>query len=293
MSVRKNENRIGISETGAADAAAAVVATDQQSGGNGTLNFVCPTEMVELPSQGRFYSESHPLYGQEHIEIKHMTAREEDLLTSRSLLKKGTALDRLLDSVIMDKRIKSESLLIGDKNAVLIATRISGYGNEYTTTVGCPSCGEQSTYEFDLEEQNMTHGGVEAVEEDAGVSDTNGDFHIVLPVTGWDVVVTPMTGREEKALARSIEGRKKKKMPEDMLTTQLQLFIDSINGTDDRATINKAVFMMPAKDSRHLRNIYQELMPNVDLTQHFTCEECDYSGQMEVPFTTDFFWPKR
>jgi len=290
---RKNENRIGVSEGGGADVAAAAVASQPQAHEprRGSLEFVCPTEMVELPSQGNFYPEGHPLFGEETIEIKHMTAREEDLLTSKSLLKKGTALDRLLESVIVDKRIKAEDLLVGDKNAVLVATRISGYGSEYTTNVNCPNCGVQTRYEFDLEEQTVQSGGIE------GRSDVtqngSGTFYIDCPVTGWKVEVCPMTGREEKALARSVEAKKKKKMPEDMLTTQLQLFITSINGETDRHVINKAVYMMPAKDSRHLRTIYQDIMPNVDLTQHYSCEECDYEGDMEVPFTTDFFWPKR
>ena len=92
------------------------------------FSFVVPTEFVELPSEGRYYPEGHPLHNQETIEIKHMTAREEDLLTSRALLKKGVALERLLDSVIINKNIRAADLLVGDRNAILIAARISGYG---------------------------------------------------------------------------------------------------------------------------------------------------------------------
>ena len=91
----------------------------------GLMSFVVPTEFVELPSGGRYYPQGHPLHNQETIEIKHMTAREEDLLTSRALLKKGLALDRLLESVIIDKKIRASDLLVGDRNAILISTRIS------------------------------------------------------------------------------------------------------------------------------------------------------------------------
>ena len=103
--------------------------------------FVVPTEFVELPSGGRFYPENHPLHGQSTIEIKQMTAKEEDILTSRTLLKNGVAIDRVIQSLITDKRVNSDSLLVGDRNAILIAARVSGYGNEYNTTVGCPACG--------------------------------------------------------------------------------------------------------------------------------------------------------
>ena len=104
------------------------------------FSFVVPTEFVELPSKGKYYPEHHPLHNQETIELKHMTAKEEDILTSRALLKKGVALDRLLDSIIIDKRIKGENLFVGDRNAILLAARISGYGSDYSTKITCPSC---------------------------------------------------------------------------------------------------------------------------------------------------------
>jgi hypothetical protein len=91
---------------------------------SGGFSFVVPTEFIDLPSEGKFYPEGHPLHGQTTLEIKQMTAKEEDLLTSRALLKKGIALDRLLSSVIVNKSIDPNSLLVGDRNAILIATRV-------------------------------------------------------------------------------------------------------------------------------------------------------------------------
>ena len=117
-----------------------------QNEGGGGFSFVVPTEFVELPSQGKFYPQTHPLYGQDSIEIRQMTAKEEDILTSKTLIKKGVALDRVVDNLIVDKRIKQDSLLVGDKNAIIIAMRVSGYGNEYNTRVVCPSCAVSYTH---------------------------------------------------------------------------------------------------------------------------------------------------
>ena len=108
---------------------------------NSLLKFATiPTEIVELPSKGALYPPDHPLHGEETIEIKYMTAKEEDILTSQSLLRKGLAVERLLKSVVVDKRIDPKSLLVGDRNAVLYATRITGYGAEYPARVTCGNC---------------------------------------------------------------------------------------------------------------------------------------------------------
>ena len=117
-----------------------------------SLQFVTPTEFVDLPSKGRYYPPEHPLHNAEMIEIRHMTAKDEDILTSRSLLKKGIAIDRLLQNVLVDRRVRVEDLLIGDKNAIIIASRITGYGAEYEAGISCPSCASAVQFSFNLEE---------------------------------------------------------------------------------------------------------------------------------------------
>ena len=133
MSGRNNDERTGAIETNVGDSTAAVQAATQQPNQNQSgLNFVVPTEFVELPSGGKYYTDGHPLTGQETIEIKFMTAKDEDILTSRSLLKKGLAINRFLQNIIVNNEVKVDDLLIGDKNAILTAARVSGYGPEYT-----------------------------------------------------------------------------------------------------------------------------------------------------------------
>lgn len=299
MSQRKNEDRIGspnldsnIPPTPETMGMPPMPEHLAQSQNASSLTFVTPTEFVELPSGGRFYEQGHPLHGQEVIEVRHMTAKEEDILTSQSLLKKGVALDRFLQSLVVDKRVRTDDLLVGDKNAVLVNARVNGYGAEYNTSVTCPNCQTNSRYNFDLEDKTV-QTGEEHLDELEGVTVNASTVNIILPITGWNFECRPMTGRDEKALQKAVEARRKRKLPEDMLSQQITMFTVSISGVTDRGQIQQAIKSLPARDSRHLRQTYQKLMPNLDLTQVFECGECGHAGDMEVPFTTDFFWPKQ
>ena len=142
--MRNNEKRLGLAPNTPPDAAHNVAAATTP------LAFVVPTEFVELPSQGKFYPQGHPLCGEDTIEIKFMTAKDEDILTSTTLIKKGLVLDRLIDNLLIDKRIKSNSLLTGDRNAIIVAARRSAYGSDYEITVSCPDCEESSLHSYDL-----------------------------------------------------------------------------------------------------------------------------------------------
>lgn len=254
-----------------------------QQGGGG-FSFVVPTEFVDLPSQGRFYPQGHPLHNKDSIEIKQMTAKEEDILTSRTLLKKGIALDRLIESLIVDKSINPTNLLIGDRNAIIIAARVSGYGNSYETSVQCPACETKQTYGFDLNSAHIQHG---EMKENLGVTD-NGDGTItcILPKTQITVVARLLTGREEKLLLSLNEST-------GLISTQLQSIIVSANGDSSQQAINYVSNNLPSFDSRHLRMILKMATPNVDLTQQFSCTNCGHTQEMEVPLTADFFWPDR
>ena len=273
------------------DTSAAATQVLNENTPNSGFSFVVPTEFVELPSGGRFYPEGHPLCGQESIEIKQMTAKEEDLLTSRTLLKKGVALDRVIQNIIVDRKIDPDSLLIGDKNAVIVATRVSGYGNDYTTQVACPACDTTQKYSFDLNDANIYEG--DDYEDLGVVANEDGTFNIKLPVTEIDVNFALLTAREEKALLSGAEADKKRKAGERNITRQLVNIIRSVNEDDSREAIHYFIDNAPAMDARHLRLSYQAVAPNIDLTQNFECSECGHEQEMEVPLTADFFWPDR
>ena len=254
------------------------------------LNFSTPTEHVDLPSKGRYYSEGHPLHNKDTIEIKYMTAKEEDILTSRNLLKKGLAIERLLSSIIIDKTIDPGSLLIGDRNALIVAARITGFGEEYETKVQCPACASNVDHTFDLTNISINHA--EEIPEEVQVTDEN-TFIVSLPIMKIDVELKLLEGHDERRIIQLQESKRKKKLPETPLTDQLSAVIQSANGSGDRSSINSLVNMMPAKDTRYLRKLYDRVIPNVDMTHDFECAECGYLTDLEVPFTTDFFWPKR
>ncbi len=281
MSRRNNEDRMGANQSSGAE--------PPPQAANQTLNFVVPTEFVELPSKGKYYPENHPLYMKENIEIRHMTAKDEDILTSRTLLKQGVALQRFMSNIIVDKNIKLESLLVGDKNAIIVAARISGYGPEYQTRIGCPACLENVEFTFNLLEGETKEG---SIEDDSSFMTDHGTLMVKLPTTGVDLETRFMTGRDEDQITKSMKS-KKKKNPDVSVTHQLSRMIVSVNGDNSVATIRRFISVLPARDSRHLRNIYKKASPNVDLTQMFECSECGHEQALEVPFTADFFWPDR
>jgi hypothetical protein len=284
--MRDNENRLGALP--AADAPVAQMPV--QAAQSTPLSFASPTEFVDLPSKGLLYPESHPLKGRTSIEMKFMTAKEEDILTSRSLIKKGVVIDKLLESLIVDKSVKVEQLLLSDKNALVIAARISGYGSEYKTSITCPNCNTVSKHAFELE--GLKHKFCENP-EDLGASLTDiGTYVFKLPKSGASVEIRPLYGADETAMTEAAEKRKKLNLPEEAATSQMKMFILSINNNRDKNFINSFVNGLPASDARLIRLMYRELIPVVDMNQLFVCSSCSYEQEMEVPFTVDFFWPK-
>jgi len=250
------------------------------------LNFVVPTEFVDLPTKGKFYSKDHPLHAAETIEIKYMTAKETDILTSKQLLKKGVAIDRMLQSLFLDKSVKVSDLFTGDKNAILMAARISGFGQSYEASVTCRNCNTNSEQVFDLGEVK-----VKEAPEDVSYSE-DGTFFIMLPQTQVKAECRLLTGNDEASLVAKTEKKRKLKLPESTLTDQLKAVIVSLNGVTDRSTVEEFADVMPAQDSHFLRNEYDKMRPDIDLSYQFECEGCEILNDVSIPFSVNFFWPE-
>ncbi len=251
------------------------------------LNFIVPTEFVSLPSKGQFYPNNHPLHGKESVEIKQMTAKEEDILSSRNLLKKGVALDKLIQSLVIDKNINTDSITIEDRNSIIVCARISAYGAEYLTTVTCPSCNTKSKHKFDLSEK------LDAVEELKNVPvDDRGLFTVTLPVTKWNIKCRALNGYDEKHIIRLTEAKKNSSDGDSLLLEQLKMTVVAINGIDDKSQISDALSALPAKDAKYLRSTYQETVKGIDMRQNFSCNSCDFQTELEVPLNAVFFWFK-
>jgi len=291
LSIRNNEDRFSAPQP---DADPPAQTLQEEGTPSNPFSFVVPTEFVELPSRGEFYPTSHPLHNQETIEIRYMTAKEEDILTSQSLLEKGLALDRLLANLIVDKRIKPEALLSGDRNAILIAARKSGYGADYNTKVACPHCGESDTYFYDLENAEVVSSpNDEKLKELGIVRNEENNFVVTLPNNPVELTFKLLTGKEENLLVRTAEKRKRKKQGDHLITDQLKLMIVSINEYTDAPLIDKFAETMTLPDARFLRDIYRKVTPAIDLRKEFVCDQCSHVDEIDFPFTTDFFWPQQ
>ena len=279
--IRKNEDRFG-PRNNSGDEAPPVA--DPAS----ILNFVTPTEFVELPSRGNGYPAGHLLAGQDVIEIRHMTAKEEDILTSRTLLKNGRALDKLIASVICNKSINASDLLLCDRNAMVIAARSTGYGVDYNTKITCPNCGTVAKRTFDLANPKMYDGNdwqdynIEKLE--------NGNHLITLPISEFKVEVRALTGHDEQAIFKILQNKKR---DETLITNQMRMFIVSVEGHTQKNVINHFIENVPSIQSRYLRDAYECITPSIKIVRDFECDECGYEQEMEVSLGTDFFWPDR
>jgi hypothetical protein len=237
--------------------------------------FKMPTEWVDLPSKGLLYPEDSEL-AKGQIEIKYMTAKEEDILTNQSYIRNGTVLDKLLKSVIVSK-VNYDDLLIGDKNAIMVATRILGYGSEYSFESG----GETYTVELSQLENKP-------LKEELFINRVN-EFNFTLPKSKYEVTFKLLTHKDEQAINRELEGLKKiHKDNSPELSTRLKYLITSVDGSrekqDIREFIDKALL---AQDSRALREYIKEIQPDVDLT--FFPE--NGNDRVNISIGINFFWP--
>ena len=239
-----------------------------------------PSEVIDLPSKGKVYPKDSPLSSGK-LEIKYMTAKEEDILTSQNLIKKGVVVERLLDSLIVTPNVSQNDLILGDKNAVMVAARILAYGPEYDTEISDPDTGEKTNHTFNLADCPFKHlpDGVESNE-----------FEIDLPISKHTVKFRLLTGKEEKQIDQEVKSKQKlgsQVSPE--LTTRLKYSIISADGETDRNKIGNFVQNMLSRDSLTLRNKIAEVSPDIELKQ-----EIDVGGEMvevDIPLTINFFWP--
>lgn len=236
--------------------------------------FKFPTEEIELPSKGLVYPEDNPLSSGK-VEIKYMTAKEEDILSNQSYIEKGVVLDKLLESVIISK-ININDLIVGDKNAILVATRILGYGADYNVTINNTKevidLSKLENKEFD--ESSITKG--------------KNEFSFTLPHSNTLITYKILNGHDEKKIERELKGLKKlnpNSLPET--STRLKYTLLSVNGDSEKKSIRDFVdnyFL--ARDTRAFREHLRQTQPDVDLNVTL-----DSGEEVTVPIGLNFFWP--
>ena len=243
--------------------------------------FKFPTEEVDLPSGGKLYPKDSPLSSGK-IQIKYMTAKEEDILTSQNLIKKGVVIDHLLNSLIVTEGVKTDDLLIGDKNAVMVAARILAYGGEYNVEVTNPNTGESLAHTFDLT-------SCEFKELPSDINYNKNEFEMELPVTKTKITYKLLTGQDENSIADELKSLKKIGQGGEV-TTRLKRVITSINGNNEVGVISNFVDNMLSKESLYLRDYITKINPDINLEQ-----EVEIGGEtvsLVIPMTVEFFWPK-
>ena len=241
--------------------------------------FKFPTETVDLPSKGYLYVEGHPLSSGK-VEIKYMTAKEEDILTSQNLIQQGTVIDVLLQSLIVDKTINVNDLLIGDKNAIMLAARILGYGKEYEFEY------EGKEQEVDLSKLNPKK--IDFKKMTRGVN----EFSFELPTSKRTITFKLLTGNDESKINKEVIARQKiSKDLSSQLTTRFKHMILSVDGnTEQSYIINFVENEFLSRDSLAFRQYINDITPDMDMTVKVT----NSSGEeieVTIPVTVRFFWP--
>lgn len=250
------------------------------------FGFEIPVDAVPLPSGGKLYEEGHPLHRADHVQYRGMTAQEEDILMSQALIKKGTVITELIKSCLIDKSINVNSLVSGDRNALMVAIRISGYGQWYEPTFVCPECSHKNDMRIDLAGLNIKPLSAKPVSVGQNI------FAFVLPVSKLPIEFKFLTGNEEEAVMKSLEAKKKRGIQNNnLVTTRLMSSLVSVKGDTSPGTIAKFVSAMPARDSLVLRQYIDKHEPGVDMEVEFICSNCDYFDDIQLPMGSSFFWP--
>ena len=252
-------------------------------------NYDFPTEVIELPSQGKIYPTEHPL-SKGTVELKYMTAKEEDILASQNLIRKGVVLDKLFESVVVEPGLDIGDIFVGDKNAILLATRVLGYGADYEVEVTDP---------FTLEQQKVTIDLSKVQTKDIDTDRLNAEniYEFELPLTKKTIKFKLLTHKDEGDINKDIQAmqrlaQKGTDVVSQDVSTRLRYMIQEVDGNTDIGFINNFVKNnLLARDSRALRNYVRELSPDLDLTFDFTSDITGETEALDIPFGAGFFYP--
>jgi hypothetical protein len=247
--------------------------------------FKFPTEMVELPSKGLLYPSGHPL-AEGKVEMKYMTAREEDILTNQNYIKQGIVIDKLLQSMLITK-FDYKDLLIGDKDAIMIAARVLGYGKDYPFSYYPDFSDSEEKVIVDL-----TQVKEKFLDEKNIIEKGKNEFAFFLPNTKNEITFKLLTHGDESEIDRETQGLKKIDPKGNFeVTSRLRQMILSVNGSYDKKTIREFIeYGLLAKDSRALREYITTISPGVDLKYNYVFDN-GVSEDITIPITTNFFWP--
>lgn len=249
------------------------------------LSFVTPTEMVNLPTEGKFYPIENPLCNVAQVEIKHMTAKEEDMLSGAGATVPDKLFDQLIDSLLIDKTIKAEMFCEEDKTAILIQARITGYGREYSVMDFCVNCSKMVKINFDLKKQKIIKNEKSHIDYDP----EKNQFYVTLPKSEIPLTLKNFSDADRKALERERQKKKELNIDFNYTVSYLKTIITAIADNYDSNLIDKLIEVMPAADAKFLNNVFQDCRPKISTMQQVTCTECNSVSRKEVPVSWAFF----
>ncbi len=257
---------------------------NQQTAQSQTKSFPFPTEVISLPSKGLVYPESSPLSKGE-ITIKLMTAKEEDILTSTNLIKKGIQLDKLLESIVVEPGVNVNDLVIGDKNAILITSRILAFGPEYITKIVDPFDSEETEVNIDLTT-------IKVKEIDESLLNRQNEYSFVLPNSKTSIKFKLLTHGDEIAINKDIEASQKTLKTSNEITTRYRRMIVEVDGNREFGYISNFVSnRLLAGDSKAIRKEVNRITPDLDLTFDYTSPITGETAALRIPFGIGFFYP--
>lgn len=244
--------------------------------------FNLPTENVELPSKGLLYPKENPL-SSGTVEMKYMTAKEEDILSNQNYIRQGVVFDKLLSSLIVSK-INYDDLTIGDKNAVLIAARVLGYGKDYQIKYPHPVTGEDEIITVDLAE-------IKNKEVDYSLFNNANEFTFTLPQSKNEITFKVLTHKDERQIEDELKGLKKVNLSAEV-TTRLKQSVIAVNGSREKKDIREFVdnFLL-ASDAKALREYMRTVSPDLDLTFTFIGSDGYTQEGVDLPLGVSFFYP--
>jgi len=248
-----------------------------------TQVYEVPTDFVKLPSEGKFYPEKHPLYNVDEVEVSFMTTKQEDILVSPTLNKKGIALDRLVESIVVSHNVNAETLLEGDKNAIIVNARKNAYGDVYQSVTVCKECFEAVELEVDLNEVTFKEL------EDADIT-VNGTFVIKLPKLGAAVELKLYNGKDREEIRERTERKKKNDLPESPVSDNLRQMIASVDGNSDVFFVTSFIGKIPPIDTRYIIEMHNKMTPDIDVSFKQECSNCKTINEGGVAIDGNFFW---
>lgn len=255
-----------------------------------SLHKSIPVASIPLPSRGLVYAAESNLAGKDTIDIKHMTPRDEDILLNKAYSRKGTTISELVKSCVADKSIDTSQLLVGDRTAILIGIRATGYGSDYKVKVTCPQCELQTDVTINLAELGTKDLDLNAVQQ---VAPGENKFLFTLPRSGKTVTFKFLTGTEADTLFAKWRDELRQKKQPAMITDRLRKQIIAVDGDSSTFTISDFVETMHGADSLALRGHVDDTEPGVDLTHQFVCDnaECEHKEVLGFSLDEHFFYP--